>query len=122
MTWNIHRKPDPQICPQNYCFFWQDNDTFVADGIFSDLQTALVDLQKGHEGCGCPFGICIRLEPSEQGRDWYEPNEPALLQSGLPWFYFIDSPHSLDFPAKNEYIERSEKLWGEKHWLKSDSS
>lgn len=64
-------------------------------------------------GCGCTFGVCTRLDAIAGDRDWYEPNEPALEQDGLPWFYFIPSVDGLAPELHEQYLEESGAWWGE---------
>lgn len=64
----------------------------------------------------CNFGLCTRLDPVGGDRDWYEPDEPDLEEAGLPWFYFA-SPRSLAPGLSERYIDESETLWGNEHWV-----
>lgn len=119
INWQPQEKPPAGICPQKYCFFWKEKDSWSAPGLYENLQEALQNAQLISEGqCGCSWGICLRLNPLASERDLYEPHEPFLEYDGLPWFYFIPHPSTLRGESRQKYILESEKLWGKKHWLK----
>ena len=114
MNFDIKQKPDPAVCPCQFCFFWSAaNGKQRGRSVEERLYTT--------EGkCWCDFGICIRLNPEEGDRDWYSTDNPDLEEAGLPWFYFIPSPDSLVPHARDKYIADSEALWGREHWKVSE--
>ena len=112
-------KPDQTQCPSQYCYIWAEKGSRLADGLYDNLEDALKDAAFVQDDlCGCTFGVCKRLDPINGDRDWYEPNEYKLTEAGLPWFYFISTPESVDIEMREEYIRDSERLWGTEHWRK----
>jgi hypothetical protein len=59
---------------------------------------------------------CARADAANGDGDYYEPHEPRLAESGLPWFYFITVSMNLLDDLKEVYIRDSERLWGARHW------
>jgi hypothetical protein len=100
MEWDPGRKPPRGRCPERFCFHWDDPDEAHPQG-----------------ACGSPFGVCSRANPSAT-TDWYEPHEPRLERSRLPWFYFVSDPASLTPEAREAYVRESEALWGPRHWAR----
>lgn len=110
MRFDINQKPDPAMCPRQFCFFWQAAD-------WNRRGRSLEERLYATEGeCLCEFGVCTRLSAEEGDRDWYETDGPDLEAAGLPWFYFIASTDSLVPTFKEQYIAASEALWGKGHW------
>ena len=107
MSFNPAEKPDPAVCPGKLCFLWRLG-RMVRSG---DEEPATV-----REGCGNPFGVCIRLDAERGDSDWYSNHGPNLEKAGLPWFYFYPSPDGLTANSRQKYIEESEALWGKEHW------
>jgi len=90
------RKPNPTVCPRDFCFHWEEEGWAAARGCYSSQAEALQNMQPVLvSGCGCGFGRCTRVWGSEGSRDWYEPHEPMLEGAGLPWFYFIPTSTGL---------------------------
>ena len=111
------QKPPAHICPQHFCFFWQERGDFAAPGLYPSLADALRDMHEiERSACGCSFGRCVRDPDGSGPIDWYEPCEPALAQAALPWFYFTPGPHKLIPELHDQYITESELLWGSRHW------
>lgn len=97
------------ICPQTFCFFWNEAGDQIAPGMHPSLEEAmhhLVLVEKS--GCGFRYGQCRRAGSLEgvaaaDAKDFYEPCEPHLRKAGLPDFYFND-PNKLKTEAeKAEY-------------------
>jgi hypothetical protein len=89
MGWDKNSKPLANVCPEKFCFFWNE------------------------EGfCRRTFGECFRDTGDVTDKDWYEPCEPELELHGLPWFYFIPSGDRFSGEAKDKYLRESAKLWG----------
>jgi hypothetical protein len=108
MPYDPKDKPDPKVCPREFCFMWQLGIPLSA----KTPKPASVE-----EGCGCPAPIiCTRLDAARSGRDYYEDHGPNLERAGLPWFYFYPTPLKLAKRVRQEYIAESEALWGERHW------
>ena len=113
---DLRRKPSAFLCPQRYCFFWSEAGEWAADGLYANLDEALERLEPvAQSGCRCAFGLCLRADATNGDRDYYEPHEPRLAESGLPWFYFITTPMNLMDDSKEAYIRDSERLWGTLH-------
>lgn len=113
---DLRRKPSAFLCPQRYCFFWSEAGEWAADGLYANLDEALERLEPvAQSGCRCAFGLCLRADATNGDRDYYEPHEPRLAESGLPWFYFITTPMNLMDDSKEAYIRDSERLWGTRH-------
>ena len=89
-VWKAEMKPAALECPREFCFLW---DTSAAS-------------------CGCPFGLCTRLDSERGKHDFYEPHEPNLARAGLPWFYFIPDADKLANESKEEYEREAKRLWG----------
>jgi len=100
-------KPDPAVCPRRFCFCWGTDEPTTTGSLAT---TPVAD------GCGCPFGRCVRADPERGEHDWYEPHEPNLRAAGLPWFTFIPAPDLLVPARRAEYVAESEALWGPEHW------
>ena len=116
-TFDLLRKPPALLCPQRYCFFWSEAGEWAADGLYASLDEALERSEPvAQSGCRCSFGLCLRADAANGVRDYYEPHEPRLEESGLPWFYFITTPRNLVDDLKEVYIRDSERLWGARHW------
>jgi hypothetical protein len=116
--YNLKEKPDPRICPREFCFHWLAKGDFSHAGLQENLIYAhecAVEVKSA--GCGCSFGVCIRFDSKVGIHDLYEPNEPKIEAAALPWFYFISSPEQLYGISKRNYILQSEALWGKSHWL-----
>jgi hypothetical protein len=114
---DLHRKPPAHLCPNRYCFFWSVTGSLRAGGLYANLDEALERLEPvAQSGCRCALGLCLRADGANGDRDYYEPHEPRLAESGLPWFYFITTPMSLIDDLKEVYIRDSEQLWGARHW------
>lgn len=107
MKHDPEQKPEPSVCPRQFCFCWQMAQVFTP-GTPAPVTVA--------DGCRCPFGLCTRLDPERGGHDWYEAHEPNLRDAGLPWFYFYPSPEHLTPKMRQRYITESEALWGQEHW------
>ena len=86
----VEEKPSALECPREICFLWDASE----------------------EACGCPFGLCTRLDAAHGERDFYEPHEPNLELAGLPWFYFIPDGEKLVDELRDEYERASQKQWG----------
>lgn len=113
----LNEKPNPLICPEEFCFFWIQEGHEVATGLYDNLSQALRNtILVLSDVCGCSLGVCKRLDQKNSDRDWYEPNESKLERAGFPWFYFIPSPEILDMETRPDYIRESELLWGTAHW------
>jgi hypothetical protein len=106
---NPSEKPEPLVCPRQFCFFWRMDELIHATVPEPGTVAA---------GCRCPFGVCIRCDVEEGDRDWYEPHEPNLEHAALPWFYFVPTPEKLVPGIRARYIQDSEALWGKRHWEK----
>jgi hypothetical protein len=106
-----HTKPNPEICPETFCFNWVEKGDKTAIGPYADLNIALNNSETALEKyCSLtkwnPPVTCIRLNRSRGIRDFYEPIEPFLEREGYPWFYFIsDSDKISDDTEKLKYIE-----------------
>jgi|SRR5688572_17544129 len=112
-------KPSPAECPRRFCFFWLEKGSRFAEGLYDSLQKAIKHAAFMQDDlCGCTFGVCKRLDPVNGKKDWHEPNDLELEKAGLPLFYFIAAPESVDIESREEYIRDSETLWGEEHWKK----
>ncbi len=95
-SWKPEIKPPTDICPQEFCWFWQRAGSRLAPGLYLNLEEALqVVTPVAEGGCGWMRGLCTRLDPIHGDQDWYEPHEPRLEAAGLPWFYFIAGPEKL---------------------------
>lgn len=107
-NWQANQQPDPNICPQKFCFFWNEKGTWIAKGFHSSLESALGNMVKVHKSeCGFQYGHCIRNGENIEGKDYYEPCEPALRKAGLPEFYFDDPKKykkSEDLKIYNEHF------------------
>jgi hypothetical protein len=116
---NIKEKPDPRICPREFCVHWLAKGDYFAAGVHENLASAYpCAVEVNSAGCGCTsFGVCVRLDSNVGTHDWYEPHEPNLEAAELPWFYFIPSPEMVDEGNKKKYILQSEAIWGKAHWL-----
>ncbi len=88
--WKVEEKPPALECPREFCFLWDNSE----------------------EACGCPFGLCKRLDAENGERDFYEPHEPNLERAGLPWFYFIADVEKVVAELREKYNRESQKLWG----------
>jgi len=118
MSWDKHRKPPADACPEGYCFHWippggaadYSGNEYVSVDEALTARSDWTEFPTG--GCGCRFGACTRSHVSDDARDWYEPNEPALQKDGLPWFYFIPCSESLVPERREEYLRESALLWG----------
>ena len=118
MTWNPHERPPPDTCPERFCFHWvpPGGSADLTGRKYDSIEEALsvrddwTMLPNG--GCGCCFGVCTRADPAGD-TDWYEPEEQALKQAGLPWFYFVSSVHKLANDFRERYISESTTLWGD---------
>ena len=114
MLYNPAEKPDPTVCPRQFCFFWRRAN-------WNQKKVPAGERLYATEGdCLCEFGTCTRLDPEHGDHDWYEPDEPDLEEAGLPWFYYIGSPNSLVPQLKEKYMLESEALWGREHWRVQD--
>jgi hypothetical protein len=90
-NWNPNEKPDLTVCPQQFCWFWLEEEELFASSLHSSVDEAWENLQVVEKvGCGCAFGPCRRETGNPGHEDWYEPCEPELAKHGLPWFYFAD--------------------------------
>ena len=107
MQYDPSQKPDPKVCPRHFCFMWQ---------MARPITPQTLEPVSVEEGCGCPFGLCTRLDPERGNKDWYSSHDPNLRAAGLPWFYFYPSPANLVPQVQEEYVRESEALWGEGHW------
>jgi hypothetical protein len=102
------------LCPREFCWFWREAGDRSARGLHPNLHAALRATEPVEEtGCGCPFGLCTRLDPDHGDADWYEPRETLLEMAGLPWLYFVSSPAWLAEDLRNEFIQAARELWGE---------
>ncbi len=110
MHFDSTQKPDPAVCPRQFCFFWRPVNWHTQ----GRNQAERLYATEGE--CLCDFGVCTRLNPAQGDRDWYEPDEPDLEEAGLPWFFFINTPASLVRSLSEKYIAESEALWGKEHW------
>jgi hypothetical protein len=116
-TFDLLRKPPALLCPQRYCFFWSETGGWAADGLYASLDEALEQMEPvAQGGCRCAFGLCQRADAINGVRDYHEPHEPRLDESGLPWFYFITTPMDVMDDLKEIYIRDSEQLWGARRW------
>ena len=108
MRYNPEEKPDPTVCPRQFCFFWQPSNHWQRG------RTAEERLYATEGKCLCEFGLCTRLDAERGDRDWYESDGPDLAEAGLPWFYFYASPASITERngMREKYINDSEALWG----------
>ena len=88
--WKAEVKPPAFECPRKFCFLW--------------------DTSAG--ACGCPFGLCKRLDVIHGEHDFYEPHEPNLERASLPWFYFIPDGEKLVDEFRAEYEREAKRLWG----------
>jgi hypothetical protein len=110
--WVASERP-PRVCPRRYCFHFVGKGLLFAPGRHANLAEAL-DAAKpvAADHCAWPWGTCGRLGLNAEDRDYYEPHEPALEQSGLPWFYFIASLENLIPEMHEEYLAGVAALWG----------
>jgi hypothetical protein len=121
MKWKRESKPDPFLCPENYCFHWSEQGTSFSPGMHETVVSAVIkaDLVV-YSKCNCTFGSCLRLQDkeirSEISKDYFEPHEIALERGKLPWFYFISHPLHVNPEIRASYIYESEALWGKDHW------
>lgn len=119
MTWDKHKKPPGDVCPERYCFHWSPpgGAADLSGQTSASFQEAItrrddwVEFPQG--GCSCGFGLCIRHDPVAGDHDWYEPEEWVLERGGLPWFYFIPSVEDVDPESREEYLRESQALWGD---------
>ncbi|WP_216328814.1 hypothetical protein [Deinococcus aestuarii] len=116
MQYDPKSKPNPNICPREFCFNWEERGWLTTRGIHGSREEALGASQSVEEsGCGWELGRCHRWF-SDSTVDFYEPYEPVLDVAGLPWFYFILTPSKLVTELRPLYVQESEALWGERHW------
>lgn len=119
MTWDKHKKPPVDVCPEQYSFHWVPPGGLadMSGRLHNSIEEALarrdswVEVPDG--GCVCRFGVCTRLDPVAGDHDWYETCEPELERDGLPWFYFIPSVEKVDSESREEYLRESQALWGD---------
>ena len=110
-TWKKHQRPDLQVCPQSFCFFWEEVGDQVAPGFYPSVAEATRHLVAvTTSGCGFRYGQCRRecslegiASPSPEAKDFYEPCEPRLAKADLPDFYFNDPTKIRDEETKAEY-------------------
>ena len=82
--------PPAEVCPRRFCFNFVPAGSRWAPGPHKSVEEALRHSQPVPEDqCGSLFGVCTRLDPVNGDRDWYEPDEPALRQAGLPEDFFV---------------------------------
>ena len=75
--WDPRKKPPADVCPRKYCFFWNEQGSCVAPGLYNSKTEALRHLVRVAEShCGCPFGRCTRLDPLHGNQDWYDGESP----------------------------------------------
>jgi hypothetical protein len=118
MTWDKHTKPPADLCPEIYCFHWvpAGGAADLSGRTYSSFQEAVtrradwIEFPQG--GCGCGFGVCTRMDKVAGDHDWYESDNLALKQDGLPWFYFIPSTDNLRTEFHESYLRESQALWG----------
>ena len=116
-TFDLLRKPPALLCPQRYCFFWTEAGARAANGLYASLDEALKRLEPvAQSDYRCRHGLCLRADAANGNGDYYEPHEPRLDESGLPWFYFITTPMNVIDDLKEIYIRDPERLWGARHW------
>jgi len=87
--WPPNQQPDLSICPQHFCFFWDEKGDLKAPGFYKSPEEALnhfVKITKSQ--CGFQYGCCSRNKAVNGIKDFYEPCEPRLEKAGLPDFYF----------------------------------
>lgn len=116
--WNLQVKPDANVCPKQYCLHWQEADeNALAGRVYKTVEAALADFHASQHGsCICSESVCTRLDAENGQQDCYDPDESALQRDGLPWFYFIPDPYSVDKRQREMYMRESEALWGDDHW------
>ena len=114
--WNKKVKPPRTVCPEQFCFHWAaagDRVTDVGRG-YDSIDHAIADATAVDSArCACAFGACMRNPVAQSGTDWYEPDERALENAGLPWFYFIASVKNLVEQNHERYNKESTEIWGE---------
>src|SRR2546428_268420 len=94
MEWDKHRRPPANVCPREFCFYWVVPGGMAATPgrVYESSQEMLMDWSNwkiySEGACICPLGRCTRLDPVAGDRDFYESENPALEDAGLPWFYF----------------------------------
>lgn len=90
MKWKHYVKPDTLVCPQEFCFFWDEKGNLKSEGLHNTLNEALIKVQYiSTTKCSCSFGKCIR-DIAGGDNDWFEPVEPLHEKCWLPIFYFCD--------------------------------
>ncbi|MDR0443871.1 MAG: hypothetical protein LBH44_10735 [Treponema sp.] len=109
-NWDAHKTPSLDICPEEFCFMWEEKDSYFASGLYDNLNEAFAAKSPVFKSfCGNSFGKCIR-DRNNQGyndaKDWYEPCEPFLETAGLPWFYFMNP----------ETMKKRDKIMYDKHF------
>ena len=77
-------KSNRLLCPEKYCFFWGKNSIHNGELRIEEKCDEAYRTLSGND--------CIR-RPKHQipAIDFYEQNEPALRQDGLPDNYFINN-------------------------------
>ena len=114
--WNKNAKPPRFVCPEQFCFHWaKAGDRVTGVGRKYDSIDDMIDdaIAVDSPRCACAFGICTRNPVAQSGTDWYEPDERALENACLPWFYFIASVKNLVEQFHERYIKESTEIWGE---------
>lgn len=85
------QQPDLTVCPENFCFFWEEEGDYVARGMHESPEKAMEKLVRVNKRqCGFHYGLCVRNKQVAGVKDFYEPCEPRLRKAGLPDFYFDD--------------------------------
>ena len=76
---NFEEILNSEECPKHLCFHWLEKGNRFAPGFYKNLDEALSHAEVVEEsGCGCSFGVCVRINRLEENRDWFEPCEPEL--------------------------------------------
>ncbi len=97
-----HQQPDITVCPENFCFFWEEEGDQVARGMHESVEKAMSQLVRVNKRqCGFHYGLCVRNKQVVGVKDFYEPCEPHLRKAGLPDFYF-DDPQKYQSPEKRK--------------------